>query len=94
MCIAAFYVEDNPMNRQILQSLRNCLAVPLSLLAAKNMITGTIPESLRQMNKLMVLQLDRNPMHGTVPEWLPELQSLRALQLSAFAGLQRARACY
>lgn len=54
--------------------------------AAKNMITGTIPDAMRNLTKLQVLALDRNPMRGHLPEWLSELQSLELLGLSALSG--------
>lgn len=57
--------------------------------AAKNLIEGTIPDAIRQLTKLVDLELDRNLMYGTLPEWLSELQSLQWLGLSALTGKTR-----
>lgn len=55
--------------------------------AARNYITGTLPDAIRNLTKLAELQLDRNTMMGTIPEWLTELP-LQWLALNRLRGGQ------
>lgn len=66
-------------------------------MAARNLISGTIPDSLRNLTMLKRLSLDGNPMHGYLPNWLGELTELRALTLGAMTRKVRglpALSCY
>ena len=47
-----------------------------------NELTGTIPETLGQLNNLKTLILSRNGLTGTIPETLGQLNNLESLNLS------------
>jgi len=62
-------------------------SVSVVLHAAKNLIHGTIPETLRNLRNLQRMSLDRNLFYGTIPYWIGELKALRGLSLSGFQGI-------
>jgi hypothetical protein len=49
-------------------------------------VTGTIPDGLRNMQNLTLLNIGNNWFNGTVPNWVADLQFLRVLNLGSQFG--------
>ncbi|KAK8606737.1 hypothetical protein V6N13_052499 [Hibiscus sabdariffa] len=79
--------SDNAISRYLPTTLSPCL-VQISM--RNNMIEGTIPQSLKNLSFLQVLDLRRNKFVGSVPYFLfnhPSLQQL-SLAFNSFDSLQ------
>ena len=46
-----------------------------------NVLTGAIPENLKNLTSLYHLYLQENELTGTIPTWLDDLTSLNVLDL-------------
>lgn len=49
-------------------------------------LSGTIPDGLRRLRRVMLINLANNWINGTLPTWLPELTELRVLNLGSNQG--------
>lgn len=54
--------------------------------AANSWVHGTIPEGLKNMRNLTVLNLGNNWFSGSMPDWLADLERLRVLNLGSMYG--------
>lgn len=49
-------------------------------------MSGTIPDGLRRLRKVMLINLANNWLNGTLPAWIADLAELRVLNLGSNQG--------
>lgn len=55
-------------------------------LAGNAWVAGPIPNALRQLRNLTLINLSNNFINGTLPDWLHELEQLETLMLGSMFG--------
>ncbi|XP_027185165.1 probable LRR receptor-like serine/threonine-protein kinase At3g47570 [Coffea eugenioides] len=80
--LAAFFLDGNPLNGIIPDSLSN-LSTSLEQLTAQNCkIKGSIPDGIGNLRSLILLDLSNNDLTGSLPATIKDLQKLQGMDLS------------